>query len=160
MIWQPIEIHFGKVPTIFRVICKLNNICMYSWLRKNPSGVLLDAEAPPFGDDENLWNTFDITICLDDSYDQPTDNDIQERQENRFNHLREQRRVYSARNIPRQDALMEEFFVLVCVLIKLTKFIKIPYRGQTTGLKTFSVLKMIFSVVKITKFNLDLTLYK
>jgi hypothetical protein len=74
--------------------------------------------------------------------------------------LREQRRVYSARNIPRQDALMEEFYVLVCVLIKLTKFIKIPYRDQTTGLKTFSVLKMIFSVVKITKFNLDLTLYK
>jgi len=56
--------------------------------------------------------------------------------------------------------MMEEFYVLVCVLIKLTKFIKIPYRGQTTGLKTFSVLKMIFSVVKITKFHLDLTLYK
>jgi hypothetical protein len=55
---------------------------------------------------------------------------------------------------------MEEFYVLVCVLIKLTKFIKIPYRGQTTGLKTFLVLKMILLVMKITKFHLDLTLYK
>jgi hypothetical protein len=106
------EIHFGKVPTIFHVICKLDNICMDSWLQKNPRGVLLDADAPPFGDDENLWNTFDITIGLDDSYDQPTDDDIQERPENRFNHLREWRRVCSARNIPRRDALMEELYVL------------------------------------------------
>jgi len=105
-------------------------------------------------------NTFDLTIRLDDSYDQPTDNDIQERLENHFNHLHEQHQVYCAKNIPRQDALMEEFFVLVCVLIKLTKFIKIPYRGQTTGLKTFLVLKMILLVMKITKFHLDLTLYK
>jgi hypothetical protein len=71
---------------------------MDSWLRKNPHGVLLDVEAPLFGDDENLWNTFDITVGLDDSYDQPTDDDIQQ-QENHFNHLRERRRVYSARNI-------------------------------------------------------------
>ena len=41
----------------------------------------------------------------------------------------------------------------MCVLIKLTKFIKIPDQGQTTGLKTFSVLKMIFSVVKITNYG-------
>jgi len=45
----------------------------------------VDAEAPPFGDDENLWNTFDITVGLDDSYDQPTDDDIQEQLENHFN---------------------------------------------------------------------------
>jgi len=112
MIWRPMEIHFGKVPTVFRVICKLHNICMDSWLRKNPRGILLDAEAPPFGDDENLWNTFDITVGLDDSYDQPTDDDIQERLENNFNNLSDRRRVYAARNIPRRDALMEELYVL------------------------------------------------
>jgi hypothetical protein len=101
MLWQPMEIHFSKVPTIHHVICKLDNISMNSWLQKTPRGVLLDAEAPPFGDDENLWNTFDITIGLDDSYDQPTDDDIQEHVENRFNNLCERHRVYSARDIPR-----------------------------------------------------------
>ena len=34
----------------------------------------MDAEAPPFNDGDNLWNTFDITIGLDDSFDQPMDN--------------------------------------------------------------------------------------
>ncbi len=45
MIWRPMEIHFGKVPAVFRVICKLHNICMdilgckrthveYYWMQK------------------------------------------------------------------------------------------------------------------------------
>jgi len=36
----------------------------------------VDAEAQPFSDDDNLWNTLYITVCLDDSFDQPIDNDI------------------------------------------------------------------------------------
>jgi len=66
----------SKVPTIFWVICKLQNICMDSWFWRNPSATLVDAEAQPFSDDDNLWNTLYITVCLDDSFDQPIDNDI------------------------------------------------------------------------------------
>jgi hypothetical protein len=52
---------------------------------------------------------------LDDSYDQPTDDDIQEWLENRFNNLSDRHRVYATRNIPRQDALMVDLYVLgVC----------------------------------------------
>ncbi len=32
-----------------------------------------DVEAPPFGDDEYLWERFDIAVGLDDARDQPTD---------------------------------------------------------------------------------------
>jgi hypothetical protein len=39
---------------------------------------------PPFSDDKNLWNTFDITVGLDDRFDQPTDYDVLEHLENRF----------------------------------------------------------------------------
>jgi hypothetical protein len=77
------------VSTIFQVICKLHNICIDSWLQKNPNGALVNAEAPPFSDDDNLWNTFDITIGLDDSFDQPMDNDVLQHLENLFIRLGE-----------------------------------------------------------------------
>jgi hypothetical protein len=63
-------------------------------------GTLLDAEAPPFSDDDNLWNTFDITVGLDDSFNQPADHDVFQHLENRFNRLGERQRVCSSRNIP------------------------------------------------------------
>ena len=78
MLWRPIKFQVNKVPTIFCIIYKLHNICMDSWLWKNPWGALLDAEVPPFSDDKNLWNTFDITVGLDDRFDQPTDYDVLE----------------------------------------------------------------------------------
>ncbi len=116
ILWRPLEFHVSKVPTIFRVICKLHNICMDHWMLKSTSGgnlgTLLDAEAPPFSDDDNLWNRFDTTVGLDDSFDQPADNDVLEHLENRYHRLGERRRVYSSRNIPRRDALMEELYIL------------------------------------------------
>jgi hypothetical protein len=63
-------------------------------------GTLLDAEAPPFSNDDNLWNTFDITVGLDDSFDQPVDNEVLQHLENWFHRLGERRKVYSSRNIP------------------------------------------------------------
>jgi hypothetical protein len=48
---------------------------MDQMMMKNPSGghlrTILDTEAPPFSDDDNLWNTFDITVGLDESFVQP-----------------------------------------------------------------------------------------
>ncbi len=42
---------------------------MDSWLQRIQNAILVDAEAPPFSDDDNLWDTFDITVGLDDSFD-------------------------------------------------------------------------------------------
>jgi hypothetical protein len=103
---------------------------MDHWMWRNASGgnlgTLLDAEAPPFSDDDNLWNRFDITVGLDDSFDQPADNDVLERLENRYNRLGERRRVYSSRNIPRRDALMEELYILG---VKFNQAHEIYYQG-------------------------------
>jgi hypothetical protein len=46
-------------------------------------------EAPLFSDNDSLWNTFDITIGLNDSFDQPMDNDVLQHLENRFIRLGE-----------------------------------------------------------------------
>jgi hypothetical protein len=88
--WRPIEYHHTKVPTIFRVICKLHNICMDRWMMNNP----------------------DITVGLDDVFEQPSDEDVMERLQNRYVKLADRRRVYAARNIPLRDSLAKELYSL------------------------------------------------
>jgi hypothetical protein len=54
----------------------------------------------PFSNDSNLWNTFDISVGLDDVFEQPTDEVIMERLQNWYERLGDRCWVYSARNIP------------------------------------------------------------
>jgi len=114
MIWRPIEYHFTKVPTIFRVVCKIHNLCLDRWMMDNPTAARLGnyPGSTPFSNDSNLWNTFDISVGLDDVFKQPTDDVIMERLQNRYERLGDRRRVYSARNIPLRDALTDELYSL------------------------------------------------
>jgi hypothetical protein len=68
------EYHINKIPTIFHVLCKLHNICMDCWLLNNPTDAWLcrfsSAEAVAFSNDDFSWSTFDISVGLDDSFDQ------------------------------------------------------------------------------------------
>jgi hypothetical protein len=114
MLWRPIEYHITKVPTIFRVICKLHNLCMDRWMIDNPAAARLGnyPGSTPFSNDSNLWSTFDISIGLDDVFEQPTDEVIIDRLQNRYERLGDRRRVYAARNIPLRDALTDELFSL------------------------------------------------
>jgi hypothetical protein len=64
--------------------------------------------ATAFSSDSNLWNTFDISVGLDDVFEQPSDEVIMERLQNRYERLGDRRWVYSARNIPLRDALTDE----------------------------------------------------
>jgi hypothetical protein len=66
----------------------------------------------PFSNDSNLWNTFDISVGLDDVFEQPIDDVIMERLQNRYERLGDRRRVYSAQNIPLLDALTDELYSL------------------------------------------------
>ena len=66
----------------------------------------------PFSGDTNLWESFDISVGLDDVFEQPTDDIIIERLENRYEWLGDRRRVYAARNIPLRDSLTEELYAL------------------------------------------------
>ncbi len=69
---------------------------------------LSDVEAPPFSDDYYLWESFNITVGLDDSGDRPIDEVIPRRLTNQFNRLNDQRRYYAAKNGTRQNEIMEE----------------------------------------------------
>mmetsp|Transcript_3838 Transcript_3838/g.5704 ORF Transcript_3838/g.5704 Transcript_3838/m.5704 type:complete len:107 (+) Transcript_3838:824-1144(+) len=75
--WRPLEYCYSKVPTIFRVICKLHhNMCMDRWMINNPGGarlgILTSNDCMQFSDDSYLWETFDISVGLDDVFEQPT----------------------------------------------------------------------------------------
>jgi hypothetical protein len=52
---------------------------------------------------ENLWSTFDINVGLDNSFDQPTYNDVIARLENRFCKLNGRRSYCTSQNIPRSN---------------------------------------------------------
>ena len=110
MIWRPIEYHVTKVPTIFQAICKLHNLCLDWWMIDNPSAACLGnyPGSTAFSSDSNLWNTFDTNVGLDDVFEQPSDEVIMERLQNRYERLGDRRWVYSARNIPLRDALTDE----------------------------------------------------
>jgi len=114
MLWQPIEYSLVKVPTIFRAMCKLHNLCMDRWMMNNPTSAQLGnyPGSSPFSGDTNLWESFDISVGLDDVFEQPTDDIIIERLENRNERLGDRRRVYAARNIPLRDSLTEELYAL------------------------------------------------
>jgi hypothetical protein len=78
--WTAMEFSLEKAPTIFHVICKLHNVCMDRWLMNHHTFASLgtfsdfsDVEAPPFSDNGYLLESFDITVELDDTGDQPTD---------------------------------------------------------------------------------------
>jgi hypothetical protein len=89
---------------------------MDRWLLNNPTDARLGryswAESPPFSNDDHLWSTFDISVGLDDSFDQPSDDVVISRLENRFRKLNDRRSYYTSRNIPRREALMEEMYAL------------------------------------------------
>jgi hypothetical protein len=116
ILWRPLEYHVNKVPTIFRVICKLHNMCMDRWMMNNPAGArlgkLTDGDCMPFSDDSNLWDTFDIRVGLDEVFEQPTDEAVIQRLRNRYGRLGDRRRVYAARNIALRDSLCEELYTL------------------------------------------------
>jgi hypothetical protein len=114
MLWRPIEYNLAKVPTIFRVMCKLHNLCMDRWMIDNPAGARLGnyPSSMPFSSDSNLWHTFDISVGLDDVFEQPTDEVIIERLENRYESLGDRRRAYASRNIPLRESLTEELYSL------------------------------------------------
>ena len=114
IIWRPIEYQVTKVPMIFRAICKLHNLCLDRWMIDSPSAARLGnyPGATAFSSDSNLWNTFDISVGLDDVFEQPSDEVIKERIQNRFERLGDRCRVYSARNIPLRDALTDVLYSL------------------------------------------------
>ncbi len=90
---------------------------MDRWILKHPTAAHLgrfshfsDVEAPPCSDDGYLWESFDITVGLDDVGDQPTDELVMDRLMNRYDRLNEQRRYYAARNGTKRNAIMEELW--------------------------------------------------
>jgi hypothetical protein len=57
-----------------------NNVCLDWWIMNHHISASLgrfsdfsDVGAPPFSDDGYLWESFDITVGLDDAGDQPSD---------------------------------------------------------------------------------------
>jgi hypothetical protein len=88
ILWKLIEYHIKKVPTLFFVLCKLHNIFMDCWLLNHPTdahlGRLSSTESVSFSNDDYLWSTFDISVGLDDSLDQHSDDIVISRLENRF----------------------------------------------------------------------------
>ncbi len=61
----------------------------------------------PFSGDTNLWESFDISVGLDDVFEQPTDDILIE-----YERLGDRHLVYAARNIPLRDSLTEELYAL------------------------------------------------
>jgi len=114
ILWCPMDYHVSKVPTIFRVICKLYDMCMDHWMLNNPARACLGnfPGTLPFSYDLNLWDTFDIQVGLDDVFEQPTDEAVIQRLQNRYGRLGDQRRVYAVRNIPLRKSLTEELYCL------------------------------------------------
>jgi hypothetical protein len=74
-----------------------------AWLGKYPG-------SSPFSDDSNWWESFDITVGVDDVFEQPSDEEIIDRLQNQYARLGERRWVYAARNIPLRDSLKEELY--------------------------------------------------
>jgi len=109
MLWQPIEYSLVKVPMIFRVMCKLHNLCMDHWMMNNPTSTRLGnyPGSSPFSGDTNLWESFDISVGLDDVFEQPTDDILIE-----YERLGDRHCVYAARKIPLRDSLTEELYAL------------------------------------------------
>jgi len=77
-------------------------------------------EAPPFSDDAYLWDSFDITVRLDDAGDQPTDEVVLGRLTNQYNRLNDQRCYYAAD----ETQLWRNYGGQVFNSIQLMKFIK------------------------------------
>jgi hypothetical protein len=114
MLWRPLEYNLAKVPTIIRVMCKLHNLCMDRWMMNNPSGACLGnyPSSELFSSDRNLWDSFDITVGLDDVFEQLADEVIMERLGNRYKSLGDRCRGYAARNTLLRESLTEELYSL------------------------------------------------
>ena len=71
---------------------------MDRWMINNPATAQLGKYpgSTPFSDDLNLWESFDITVGLDDVFEQPLDEEIIDRLQNRYARLGERRWVYAA----------------------------------------------------------------
>ena len=82
----------------------------------NPAGARLrkfaSADGMQFSNDAHLFDTFDITVGLDDVFEQPSDEAVTERLQNRYVKLADRRSVYAARKIPLQDSLTQELHSL------------------------------------------------
>jgi len=98
ILWRAMKFSLEKVTTIFCVICKLHNVCMDQWQMNHHTFASLgrfsdfsDVEAPPFSDNGYLWESFDITVGLDDAGDQPTDEVVLGQLTNQCNRLNDQR---------------------------------------------------------------------
>ncbi len=65
-----LEYNLAKIPTIIRVRCKLHNLCMDRWMMNNPAGACLGnyPSRELFSSDSNLWDSFNITVGLDDVF--------------------------------------------------------------------------------------------
>jgi hypothetical protein len=87
---------------------------MDQWMMNNPSGACLGnyPSSEPFSSDRNLWDSFDITVGLDDVSEQPADEVIMERLGNRYKSLGDRRRGYAARNTLLRESLTEELYSL------------------------------------------------
>jgi len=114
ILWRPMEYHVSKVPTIFRVVCKLHNMCMDCWMLNNPARAHLGnfPHTLPFSNDVNLWETFGIQVGLNDVFEQPTDEAVIQQLQNRYGRLGERCRVYAARNIPLRESLTKDMYCL------------------------------------------------
>jgi hypothetical protein len=114
ILWKPIEYDIAKVPTIFRVTCKIHHIGMDHWMINNPATARLGnyPGSAPFSDDSNLWESFDVSVGLDDVFEQPSDEEIIERLQNRYTRLGERRQAYAACNIPLRASLAEGLYRL------------------------------------------------
>jgi hypothetical protein len=97
--WRAVELDVCKVPTLFRVLCKLHNLCTDHWIIE---------EILPFSRDSNLLRAFDITVGLDDVGYQPTNEEVTERLSNKYEQLSQRRRL-SVNNTQR-DAMTEELY--------------------------------------------------
>jgi hypothetical protein len=108
ILWKPIAYDIAKVPTIFCVIC------MDHWMINNPASARLGnyPGSAPFSDDSNLWESFDMSVGLDDVFEQPSDEEIIERLQNRYTRLGERPRAYAASNILLRDSLAEDLYRL------------------------------------------------
>ena len=116
ILWRPLAYHSSKVPTIFRVMCKLLNMCMDRWMIYNPTAAHLSNftadDGIPFCADCHLWDTLDICVGLDDVFEQPTYEAVIQRLQDRYHKLGDRCRMYAVQNIPLSDMLTEELYAL------------------------------------------------